>query len=223
MCLLDHPRLLRPSSSGCLVTTCVPFFFLYFAAINELTTLVSIATNVSISLTFACTLASLCSSLRYVAPEQVPVQYGGLSREGEQEFSTEDPVTEVAIKPATKHTVEFPISEVGEGKLINIFTEFSYLMLNDAIAFLLQPSLLVWELRVVGWDVSYGAEFLPSAEGGYTVIVQKTRKLGPADEPVISNSYSVGEAGKIVLTIDNQSSKKKKILLYRSKTKPISD
>ncbi|XP_022155230.1 patellin-3-like, partial [Momordica charantia] len=133
---------------------------------------------------------------KYVAPEQVPVQYGGLSREGEQEFSTEDPVTEVAIKPATKHTVEFPISE---------------------------PSLLVWELRVVGWDVSYGAEFLPSAEGGYTVIVQKTRKLGPADEPVISNSYSVGEAGKIVLTIDNQSSKKKKILLYRSKTKPISD
>lgn len=87
----------------------------------------------------------------------------------------------------------------------------------------MQPSLLVWELRVVGWDVSYGAEFLPSAEGGYTVIVQKTTKLGPADEPVISNSYRVGEAGKIVLTIDNLSSKKKKILLYRSKTKPVSD
>ncbi|XP_023535565.1 patellin-3-like [Cucurbita pepo subsp. pepo] len=133
---------------------------------------------------------------KYVTPEQVPVQYGGLSREGEQEFSIDDPVTEVAIKAATKHTVEFPISE---------------------------PSLLVWELRVVGWDVSYGAEFLPSAEGGYTVIVQKTAKLGPADEPVISNSYRVGEAGKIVLTIDNLSSKKKKILLYRSKTKPISD
>ncbi|XP_038889948.1 patellin-3-like [Benincasa hispida] len=133
---------------------------------------------------------------KYVAPEQVPIQYGGLSREGEQEFSIEDPVTEVSIKAGTKHTVEFPVSE---------------------------PSLLVWELRVVGWDVSYGAEFSPSAEGGYTVIVQKTTKLGPSDEPVISNSYRVGEAGKIVLTIDNLSSKKKKILLYRSKTKPVSD
>jgi hypothetical protein len=49
---------------------------------------------------------------RYVAPEQVPVQYGGLSREGEQEFTTADPVTEVTVKPATKFAVEFPLSEV---------------------------------------------------------------------------------------------------------------
>ena len=56
----------------------------------------------------------------------------------------------------------------------------------------------------------------------YTIILQKTRKVAPADEPVISNSYKIGEAGKVVLTIDNQSSKKKK-LLYRSKTKPCSD
>lgn len=48
---------------------------------------------------------------RYIAPEQVPVQYGGLSREGE--FTTTDAATEEIIKPATKHTVEFPVSEVG--------------------------------------------------------------------------------------------------------------
>lgn len=82
--------------------------------------------------------------------------------------------------------------------------------------------LLVWEARVVGWDVSHGAEFVPSAEGGYTVIVQKTRKIGPTDETVISNSFKIGEQGKVVLTFDNQTSKKKK-LLYRSKTKPSSD
>ncbi|CAB4298042.1 unnamed protein product [Prunus armeniaca] len=132
---------------------------------------------------------------KYIAPEHVPVQYGGLSREGEHEFTTSDPVTEITVKPATKHTVEIPVSENG---------------------------LLVWEVRVVGWDVSYGAEFVPSAEDGYTIILQKTRKVAPADEPVISNSYKIGEAGKVVLTIDNQSSKKKK-LLYRSKTKPCSD
>lgn len=73
------------------------------------------ATNVS------CTLWTL----RYVAPEQVPVQYGGLSREGEQEFSIEDPVTQVAIKAATKHIVEFPISEVRtRGKGFEMYFNF---------------------------------------------------------------------------------------------------
>jgi len=54
------------------------------------------------------------------------------------------------------------------------------------------------------------------------VIVQKNRKIGPADETVISHGFKAGEAGKVVLTIDNQTSKKKK-LLYRSKTKPIAE
>lgn len=93
----------------------VKTFFFHYSTINDLPRLFSISSNVSISLDLACTLVSSCSCLRYVAPEQVPVQYGGLSREGEQEFSIEDPVTEVAIKAATKHTVEFPISEVGGG------------------------------------------------------------------------------------------------------------
>ncbi|ESW03291.1 hypothetical protein PHAVU_011G002100 [Phaseolus vulgaris] len=132
---------------------------------------------------------------KYIAPELVPLQYGGLSREGEQEFTTADAVTEVTIKPATKHAVEFPVSE---------------------------KSHLVWEIRVVGWDVSYVAEFVPSTEDGYTVIVQKNRKIAPADETVISNGFKSGEAGKVVLTIDNQTSKKKK-LLYRSKTKAIAE
>lgn len=128
---------------------------------------------------------------KYIAPEQVPVQYGGLSKDGDNEFTTAEPVTEEIIKPATKHTIEFPVSETCH---------------------------LVWEARVVGGDVSYGAEFVPSAEDGYTIIVQKSRKIGASDEPVICGSFKVGEPGKVVLTFDNQSSKKKK-LLYRSKTK----
>lgn len=132
---------------------------------------------------------------KYIAPEQVPVQYGGLSREGEHEFTTADAATDFTIKPYSKHTIEFPVTE---------------------------KCLLVWEVRVVGWDVVYGAEFVPAAEGAYTVIVQKTRKVAPADETIISETFKGGEAGKIVLTIDNQSSKKKK-LLYRSKTKAYSD
>ncbi|KAL3574196.1 hypothetical protein D5086_024809 [Populus alba] len=130
---------------------------------------------------------------KYIAPEEVPVQYGGLSRDGE--FTVADSVTDVTIKPTSKHTVEFPVSEA---------------------------CILAWELRVLGWDVSYEAEFMPSAEDGYTVIVSKTRKVTSTDEPVISDTFKIGEPGKVVLTIDNQTSKKKK-LLYRSKTKPISE
>jgi len=83
----------------------------------------------------------------------------------------------------------------------------------------LQNCLLSWELRVIGWDISYGAEFVPSSEGSYTVIIQKTRKVASSEEPVLCNNYKIGEPGKVVLTIDNSSSKKKK-LLYRLKTKP---
>ncbi|RZC54080.1 hypothetical protein C5167_012923 [Papaver somniferum] len=132
---------------------------------------------------------------KYISPEQVPVQYGGLNKEGDKEFSSTDLVEEIIVKPTTKQTIELPISE---------------------------NCVVVWEVRVVGWEVSYCAEFVPDDEAGYTIIVQKTSKISSSDEPVICNNFKVGEPGKIVLTIENSSSKKKKVL-YRSKTKPYSD
>lgn len=82
---------------------------------------------------------------------------------------------------------------------------------------------MVWEARVVDYGVTYGAEFVPAAEDGYTVIVQKSRKVvASTDEPVICGSFKCGEPGKVVLTFDNQTSKKKKVL-YRSKTKVTTD
>jgi hypothetical protein len=86
----------------------------------------------------------------------------------------------------------------------------------------LQKCILVWELRVVGWEVSYNAEFVPNAEDGYTVVIHKARKKTPTDEPVVSNSFKVGELGKILLTVDNPTSKKKN-LLYRFKIKSFLD
>lgn len=49
---------------------------------------------------------------RYISPEQVPVQYGGLSKDNDPEFATSDVVTEVIIKPSSKHVVELPSTEV---------------------------------------------------------------------------------------------------------------
>ncbi|MQL90452.1 hypothetical protein Taro_023045 [Colocasia esculenta] len=131
----------------------------------------------------------------YIAPKQVPVQYGGVNKENDSDFSTSDAVTKVTIKPSSKHSIEIPVSEA---------------------------CLHVWELRVLGWDVSYGTEFVPKAEDGCTVIIQNTRKFTPTDEPFVKNSFMIGDPGKIVLTVDITTSKKRK-LLYRSKTKIATD
>ncbi|MBA0761264.1 hypothetical protein Gotri_023935, partial [Gossypium trilobum] len=128
---------------------------------------------------------------RYITAEQVPVKYGGLSKGSE--FATTETVTEITVKPAAKHTVEFPVTEA---------------------------CLVRWEVRVIGWGVSYGAEFVPSGENSYAVIIQKARKVAAStEEPVVCDNFKVGEAGKVVLTIHNPSSKKKK-LLYRFKSHP---
>ncbi|KAL2520204.1 Patellin-3 [Forsythia ovata] len=132
---------------------------------------------------------------KYISPEQVPIQYGGLSVdfcECNPVFTVDDPATEITVKPATKQTVEIIVNE---------------------------KCIIVWELRVVSWEVSYSAEYVPNTERGYTVIIQKTRKIAPTDEPVISNSYKISELGKILLTVDNPTAKKKK-LLYRFKVVP---
>ncbi|CAN4119678.1 unnamed protein product [Withania somnifera] len=135
---------------------------------------------------------------KYISHEQVPVQYGGLSVdycECNPEFTFNDPATEIIVKPATKQTVEIIVNE---------------------------KCTIVWELRVLGWDVTYSAEYIPNTDSGYTINIQKPRKMTPADEPVVSSSFKIVELGKILLTVDNPTSKKKK-LLYRFKDKPYSD
>ncbi|CAH2066873.1 unnamed protein product [Thlaspi arvense] len=130
---------------------------------------------------------------KYISPEQVPLKYGGLSKD--IPLTTENSITEAIVKPSSKYTIDLPASEA---------------------------CTLSWELRVLGADVSYGAQFEPTNEGSYDVIVSKNRKIVLTDEPVIADSFKVGEPGKIVITIDNQTSKKKKVL-YRFKTQPRSD
>ncbi|KAG7033429.1 Patellin-3 [Cucurbita argyrosperma subsp. argyrosperma] len=133
---------------------------------------------------------------KYISPEQVPIEYGGLSVDYcdcNPDFDASDQATEVSIKPSTKQTVEIIIYE---------------------------KCIIAWELRVVGWEVSYSAEFVPNTEEAYAVIIQKARKMAATDEPVISQSFKVSELGKLLFTIDNPTSKKKK-LLYRFKVKVL--
>lgn len=129
---------------------------------------------------------------RYILPEYVPVQYGGLSRENDTIFSAADGgVSEIFIKAGLKQIIDIPATKVG--------------------------STLVWDITVLGWEVTYGEEFVPNTEGSYTILIQETNKMA-ADEKPVRNSFKIPELGKVTLTIENTSSKKKRVV-YRTKVK----
>ncbi|CAJ1963038.1 unnamed protein product [Sphenostylis stenocarpa] len=128
---------------------------------------------------------------KYIPIEEIPVEYGGFKRENDAEFSSQDgAVSELILKAGSTATIDIPVLEVGHK--------------------------VCWDLTVLGWEVSYKEEFVPSDEGSYTVIVQKGKKMGSQEGPV-RNTFRNNEAGKVVLTIENNSNKKKRVL-YRYKT-----
>lgn len=71
-----------------------------------------------------------------------------------------------------------------------------------------------WDLTVVGHEVHYKEEFIPNDECSYTILVQKEHKTRS-----VRNSFHIREPGKIVLSVDNYTLKKKKIF-YRYTIKP---
>lgn len=126
---------------------------------------------------------------KFIRPELVPVQYGGLSRASELENGPPKPASEFTIKGGEKVFLEIDGIEAG--------------------------ATITWDLVVGGWDLEYGAEYVPAAEGSYTLCVERTRKVpATADDPV-HNAFTAKEAGKMVLSIDNSGSRKRKVAAYR--------
>uniref|UniRef100_A0A1D1XUV1 Patellin-6 n=1 Tax=Anthurium amnicola TaxID=1678845 RepID=A0A1D1XUV1_9ARAE len=125
---------------------------------------------------------------KFVRPEYVPVQYGGLSRPGDLENGPPKPASEFTVKGGEKVNLEIDGIENG--------------------------ATITWEIVVGGWDLDYGAEYVPAAEGSYTVVIEKARRVGAGEEPVQS-SYTAREAGKMVLSIDNTGSRRRKVAAYR--------
>uniref|UniRef100_A0ACD6ACJ2 Uncharacterized protein n=1 Tax=Avena sativa TaxID=4498 RepID=A0ACD6ACJ2_AVESA len=133
--------------------------------------------------------------LKYIPIESIPVKYGGLKREGDTEFSAEDAeISEVVVKASSTETIEI---EASEG-----------------------DTTLSWDVTVLGWEVSYKEEFVPSDEGSYTIVVSKGQKMG-AGEEAVRNSFRAGEPGKVVITVENATRGKKKVL-FRHKAKSFS-
>ncbi|XVE77920.1 hypothetical protein DITRI_Ditri13aG0103000 [Diplodiscus trichospermus] len=129
--------------------------------------------------------------LNFISPENLPVEYGGLKRENDNEFSSEDKVSEHKVGANSSESIQIPAPEVGVT--------------------------IVWDLTVVGWDVSYKEEFIPDDEGSYKVLLQSEKEKKGGES--VRNSFYISEPGKIVITIENFMLKRKKVL-YRYKTKP---
>ncbi|PKA65207.1 Patellin-4 [Apostasia shenzhenica] len=128
--------------------------------------------------------------LRYITPEDIPVQYGGFKREKDEEFSAENgKVSEAFVKGGSIAKVEIGITEPGVT--------------------------VVWDFTVVGWEVSYKEEFVPEDDCSYRILIPREKKF----EKSVRNSFYISEPGKVVITVENKTLKKKRIL-YRSKSKP---
>ncbi|KAK2981777.1 hypothetical protein RJ640_010294 [Escallonia rubra] len=125
---------------------------------------------------------------KYIRPEDVPVQYGGLSRPGDSQNVPPKPASEFTVKGGEKVNIQIEGIEAG--------------------------ATITWDIVVGGWDLEYSAEFVPNAEGSYTIAVEKARKVTPSEEAV-HNSYKSKEAGKMVLSVDNTASRKRKVAAYR--------
>ncbi|KGN57904.1 patellin-6 [Cucumis sativus] len=128
--------------------------------------------------------------LKFIAPEQLPVRYGGLKRDEDDDFSPADNASELSIRGNFAATIEFPVTEVGVT--------------------------MVWDVTVVGWDVVYKEEFVPEDEGSYRIQLQNQKKAGES----LRNCFYISEPGKIVITIENPTFNHKKTVYYRSKAKP---
>ncbi|KAE8690460.1 Patellin-6 [Hibiscus syriacus] len=121
---------------------------------------------------------------KFIRSEDVPVQYGGLSGPND----LQKPASEFTVKGGEKVNIQIQGIEGG--------------------------ATITWELVVGGWDLQYSAEFVPYAEGSYTIAVEKTRKVS-ASEVAIHNSFTSREAGKMVLSVENTTSRRKKAGAYR--------
>ncbi|KAJ4972212.1 hypothetical protein NE237_005311 [Protea cynaroides] len=128
------------------------------------------------------------SLFKFIRPENVPVQYGGLSRTGDSQNGPPKEASEFTVRGGEK--VKLEIDGIEDGASIT------------------------WEIVVGGWDLEYSAEFVPSEEGSYSIVIQKGRRIATGEEPVHC-SFTPKEAGKMVLSIDNTASRRKKVAAYR--------
>ncbi|EPS68855.1 hypothetical protein M569_05915, partial [Genlisea aurea] len=91
--------------------------------------------------------------LKFATIENIPVQYGGLKRDNDEEaeFTADDKVLEMDVKPFSTEYIRIPINETGVT--------------------------VTWDLTVVGCEVTYREEFVPDDDRSYKILLLE-KKLG---------------------------------------------
>ncbi|KAG9144987.1 hypothetical protein Leryth_017463 [Lithospermum erythrorhizon] len=126
--------------------------------------------------------------LKLLPPEIIPTRYGGLKRENDDEFSTDDKVIEAIVRANWTRHIRIPVDQAGVT--------------------------VTWDLTVVGFNVTYKEQFIPNDDCSYKVLIQKERKM----QGTVRNSFHIREAGNILITISNGTFKKRRIFYrHRSK------
>ncbi|XP_065876356.1 patellin-6 [Euphorbia lathyris] len=125
---------------------------------------------------------------KFVRPEEIPVQYGGLGRGSDLQSGQPKQASEFTVKGGEKVNIQIEGIEGG--------------------------ATITWDIVVGGWELEYSAEFVPNAQGSYAIAVEKARKISSGEE-AIHNSYTSKQAGKMILSVDNTSSTRKKVAAYR--------
>ncbi|KAL4322080.1 patellin-6 [Arachis ipaensis] len=125
---------------------------------------------------------------KFIRPEDIPVRYGGLSKTSDLQNGPPKPASEFTVKGGEKVNIQIEGIESGAS--------------------------ITWDIVVGGWDLEYSAEFVPNEEGSYTIAVERARKV-EASEEAIHNTFTSKESGKLVLSVDNSASRKKKVAAYR--------
>lgn len=59
-----------------------------------------------------CLIQFLLNSLRYISPENLPVEYGGLKRDNDVEFFPEDKASELIVRANSAGCINIPVAEV---------------------------------------------------------------------------------------------------------------
>ncbi|XP_051141976.1 patellin-4-like [Andrographis paniculata] len=124
--------------------------------------------------------------LKYATIENILIQYGGLKRVNDTEFSMDDKVLETDIKATSTEQITIPFNEA--------------------------EITVTWDVTVVGYDVTYREEFIPEDDGSYKVLLQEKKMV----ESIRNSFYIREPGKIVITIVNLTYAKKKVFYRYKS-------